>query len=100
VSYFRVQLHGTGILVHGDADQPPSVGFYTTRSVKARSPEDAVRVASQLVIDQWREGGDYAELNRASRPRLSAECVWPDTFLGSVLFRATGYCFYWDEAQD
>ena len=100
VRLFRVQLHGTGILVDGEADQPPIVGFYTTRSVKARSPEDAVRVASQLVTAQWSEDGAYAERNRASLPQLSAEWVRPDNFLSRIFFRATGYCFYWDEADE
>jgi hypothetical protein len=100
VRFFRVQLHGTGILVDGEADQPPIVGFYTTRSVKARSPEDAVRVASQLVTAQWNEPGAYAEGNRASLPHLSVEWVRPDSFLSSVFFRGTGHCFYWDEAGE
>ena len=100
MSYFRVQLHGTGIIVNGSSADKPLVGFYTTRVVKASSTRDAVNVASQSVLAQWAEDRSYAQSNRGSLPQLSAEWVRPDTFLSTLLFRATGYCFYWAEDDD
>ena len=78
---------GTGI-------EPPIVGFYTTRIVRAASPEAAAKVAARRVSSQWTDDPTYAGSNVGSPPILSVEWVKNDTFLGSLLFRATGHTFY------
>ncbi|MFL6628540.1 MAG: hypothetical protein ACJ8G1_19020 [Vitreoscilla sp.] len=97
MSYFRVQLHGKGIILSGSSADRPLVGFYTTRVVKASSTADAVDVASQSVLAQWAGDGSYVHSNRGSIPQLSVEWIRHDTFLSALFFRATGYCFYWDD---
>jgi hypothetical protein len=92
--YFRVQLHGTGICLFGSGSEPPIVGFYTTRIVRAESREAAATVAARSVTAQWGNGTAYAKNNRSSLPMLSVEWVKDDTFLGSLLFRGTGHTFY------
>ena len=92
--YFRVQLHGTGIYLVGAGSEPPIVGFYTTRIVRAESREAAARAASRSVTAQWSNGAAYAKNNRDSLPVLSVEWVKDDTFLGRLLFRGTGHTFY------
>jgi len=92
--YFRVQLQGTGIRLAGAGSEPPIVGFYTTRIVRAASPAQAAEAAARTVSAQWADNTAYARSNAGSPPKLSVEWVKDDTFLGSLLFRGTGHAFY------
>ncbi len=92
--YFRVQLHGTGICLVGSDSEPPIVGFYTTRIVRAESREAAATAAARSVTAQWGSGTAYAKNNRGSLPMLSVEWAKDDTFIGSLRFRGTGHTFY------
>jgi len=92
--YFRVQLHGTGIRLAGAGSEPPIVGFYTTRIVRAASPAAAAEAAARTVSAQWADNTTYAKSNVGSSPKLSVEWVKNDTFLSSLLFRGTGHSFY------
>lgn len=92
--YFRVQLHGTGICLVSADGEPPIVGFYTTRIVRAESREAAATAAARSVTARWGNGTAYAKNNRGSLPSLSVEWVKEDTFLGSLRFRGAGHTFY------
>ena len=99
--FFRVMLHGTGIEVPSvEGDEPPIVGFYTSRDVTASDEGVAVRAAADLVKAEW-VSGDYADANRGSVPELAPEGVTRIGLFARWLSRTRGYTFYAaDPAED
>jgi hypothetical protein len=97
VPYFRVMLHGTGIEVpSAEGDEPPIVGFYTSRDVTASNEDAAVRAAADLVKAEW-ASGDYADANRGSVPELVPEGMTRIGLYDRWLSRTRGYTFYADD---
>ena len=93
-------LHGTGIEVpSAEGDQPPIVGFYTSRDVTASDEDVAVRAAADLVKAEW-VSGDYADANRGSVPELLSEGVTRIGLYDRWLSRTTGYTFYADDDEE
>jgi len=93
--YFRVMLSGTGIsYVFGDGSEP-AIGFFTTRIVKANDLLHAHQSAKELILSEWRLGGDYAADNRGALPTLSIEnslsIGYPSGLFGR---KGGGYAFY------
>ena len=92
--YFRVLLHGTGIVVPlADGDGAPIEGFYTTRAVTAADADAAVRLASDLIRAEWTTGS-YAPANRGAVPTLSPDKVFEVSFFSRWFNRPGGYTFY------
>lgn len=90
---YQVILRGQGIELPVEGEAQPIVGFYTTRAVTAQNPEDAVRIASEIVAAEWRDG-EYAALNRGGSPILSAERVFGLSILRRWFGKPKGYSFY------
>ena len=99
MAYFKVMLHGEGVEVPDVGGGPPIVGFYTTRLVRAVSPEEAKKKAAALVVADW-SSGEYATSNRAGVPRLTVESVHPTGWLQSLTFRNKGHTFYAADDND
>jgi hypothetical protein len=91
---FRVRLHGTGIHLDGTGGGAPIVGFYATRVVRAESRDDAAKVATRSVSEQWRNDPAYAKNNRGAPPTLCVEWVRDETLLGGLFLRSVGHTFY------
>lgn len=97
MGYFRVMLHGDGILCETD-DSPTIIGFYTTRIVRAPSEEEAKVKATALVRNQWTTGAE-AKWNRGSLPLLTVETTEPISLWMALFFRNKGHTFYSDESS-
>lgn len=91
--HFKVILSGEGIdLPLGSTS---SVGFFTTRLVRATDLAGAEDLARELVLSDWRKGGPYAESNRGSLPTLSIEQSFAVGWLARTFGRRpAGYTFY------
>ncbi len=96
MQYFLVMMKGEGIcLVHDEASDP-IVGFYTTRLVKAASPEAARHKAEAMLCAEW-SSGENAEANKGRVPRITVESVRETTWLHSFRFKNSGHTFYTGE---
>lgn len=54
--FFSVLIEGSNQCIPGQGDEPPAVGFFTSRIVWARELRMAARKAVQAVRDDWRTG--------------------------------------------
>jgi len=91
--HFKVILSGRGIDFAIDSDT--AVGFFTTRLVKASDLTAAELKAQELVLSEWRAGGEYSSSNRGSLPNLAVEESFPVGLLAAVFGRRPGgYSFY------
>ena len=94
--YFQVRLEGSGVSVPVEGEADPIIGFFTTRVVRADDEERALALAREVVLADWRGGGEFAQQNQGTLPVLSADD--PVSHLGFLrgLFgrRRTGYAFY------
>ena len=91
--FFRVVLHGTGIQIPDPDGEAPSIGFYVTRSVRAESADAAGRLASDMVLRDWRSS--YAPFNEAGPPVLTVDSVYASSLLKHLRFKNKGgHAFY------
>ena len=89
--YFRVRVEGKGISVPmGDSD---AVGFFTTRAVRARSPDEAADKVRSMVTTAWTTG-KYAAWNQGIAPTIHIEEVWRSPWFQNLLFKNDGHTFY------
>jgi hypothetical protein len=91
--YFRVMVHGGGIDVPGTEGTDSVIGFYTTRVVRAGSPDRAAERAKDVVAREWGKE-PYKSSNRGLPPQLTVESVTKTTLLESLTFRNSGYSLY------
>ena len=92
--YFKVRLSGAGISYPVEGPDPV-IGFFTTRLVQAPNLMQAQHVATELVLSEWRPGGQYAGDNAGSLPQLVVEELWPVSLLSGIFGRKPrGYTFY------
>ena len=89
--YFRVRLEGTGISV--PIDDTTTVGFFTTRAVRAGSEEEAVEKVRTMVSAAWTTG-PYAAWNKGSPPMIHIEEVWQSPWFKNIFFKNDGHVFY------
>src|SRR3546814_4763682 len=69
--HFKITISGRGIdCAVGDGR---AVGFFTTRLVQASNLAAAESEAKELVLSEWRQGGEYSSSNRGSLPSLAVE---------------------------
>lgn len=93
--YFKVRLSGAGILYPFADGSDPAIGFFTTRLVRAPDIEEAHHLAKDLVLSEWRPGGEYADGNAGSVPVLAVDESWSVGFLSGIFGRRSGgYTFY------
>ena len=92
--YYRVRVEGTGISV--TMSERTLVGFFTTRAVRARSPDEAVEKVRAMVTDAW-VTGKYAAWNKGAPPAIRVEEVWRSPWHQNVFFKNDGHVFYPDE---
>ena len=91
--HFKVIFSGRGIDCAVGDDR--AVGFFTTRLVKAPDLAKAESVAKELVLAEWRPGGQYSTSNRGPVPILIVEESFPLGLLAGIFSRRrTGYSFY------
>jgi len=91
--HFKVILSGRGIDCAIGDDR--AVGFFTTRLIKAPDLGAAESVAKELVLSEWRSGGEYSTNNRGSLPVLAVEESFPLGLLAGIFSRRpSGYSFY------
>ena len=89
--YYRVLVEGKGISVPmGDSD---AVGFFTTRAVRAKSPDEAVEKVRSMIFTAWTTG-KYAAWNKGMAPTIHIEDVWRSPWLKNILFKNDGHTFY------
>ena len=93
--FFRVILSGEGIWLPFEDRSDPAIGFFTTRDVRAACIEQATRVATDLVLIEWRPGGKYAAANKGALPVVALDESWQIGLLRGIFGRKpTGYTFY------
>jgi hypothetical protein len=93
--YFKVRLSGAGISYPFENSSDPVIGFFTTRMVRAPSLESAHHAAKELVLSEWRPGGQYASGNSGSVPKLAVDESWTVSFLSGIFgHNPAGYTFY------
>lgn len=91
--HFKVILSGCGIDCALGDDR--AVGFFTTRMVKATNLAAAELEAQELVLSEWRHGGEYSSYNRGPLPTLAIEESFPvGSLVGIFGRRPRGYSFY------
>ena len=91
--HFKVILSGRGIDYAFGDDR--AVGFFTTRLVKAPDLGAAELMAKELVLSEWRSGGECSASNRGSLPVLAVEESFPVGLLAGIFSRRpNGYSFY------
>jgi hypothetical protein len=96
-SYFRVVLHGTGIVFKEfDGDEEPAIGFYTSRVVRAGSAEEAVEKAKRSVLELWMTE-EYVRANAGGPPRLSTKSIDEISFSAARKAPNEGHIFYTEE---
>ena len=98
MAYFRIMLHGDGILCRVN-DSPPIIGFYTTRIVRAPASDVAKIKALEMVRANW-ETGHEGKWNHGAAPHISVESVSSASFLAYLLHRNRGHSFYSNEEND
>jgi hypothetical protein len=99
VPFFRVILHGTGIQIPDADGEPPSVGFYVTRSVRAASAQAAGKRACEMVFRDW-TSERYAPFNHGEPPVLTVDSVYASNLLEHLRFRNKGgHAFYPSESN-
>ena len=86
-------LHGEGINIPGENGRDAIIGFYTTRLVKADTPQEAEIKTKEIIIKEW-SSGPYALANKGSLPKLSVKRVTGKTFFDSLRVKNKGYSFY------
>jgi hypothetical protein len=93
--YFKVILSGKDILYPFDGAPGGVIGFFATRVVKAPDLEQAHSAAKELVLAEWRPGGQYAADNRGSAPAVAVEESFPIGLMAGIFGRRpSGYSFY------
>ncbi len=97
MAYFQVILSGIGISLPVEGSEP-AIGFFTTRTVRARDREQAEFLAKEMVLSEWRTNGTYAKANTGGIPSLTVTSVTSIGLLKGVFSRKrTGYAFYLHE---
>ncbi|MDC0680888.1 hypothetical protein [Sorangium atrum] len=91
--YYSVILEGKGIKVQGADGEPPIIGFFATRAVRARSVKQAEEIAKAMVLADWTTG-EYALLNRGGAPVLKVEGVNALSWWRFLRFKNTGHAFF------
>lgn len=66
-AFFYIMFNGTNINLKGEGD--PIIGFYNSRKVWAKSPDQAVMKAKESIFKEW-EKGFYLDLNKGKFPDL------------------------------
>jgi hypothetical protein len=95
--YFRVILHGTGILFDDVGDgSPPCIGFYTGRGVRASCAEEAVVKAKKAVLELWATP-EYTAASNGHMPDLETHVVERVTFWEARKIPKRGHVFYTEE---
>lgn len=96
MAFYRVLLHGEGIRLHWSDPPSPAVGFYTSRTLWARSPEQAAARAVHAVRGAWAEGA-LAKANSGLPPILTIESVTTASVLQWLTAPNKGHTFYLEE---
>jgi hypothetical protein len=95
--YFRVILHGTGILFEDVGDgSSPCIGFYTGRGVRASCAEEAVVKARKSVLELWATP-EYMAANKGKLPDLNTHVVECVSFWEARKIPKRGHTFYTEE---
>src|SRR3546814_8438150 len=83
--HFKITISGRGI--DCAVGEGRAVGFFTTRLVQASNLAAAESEAKELVLSEWRQGGEYSSSNRGSLPSLAVEESFPVGLLGGIFGR-------------
>lgn len=92
--FFRVIVHCTGIQIPDPDGEAPSIGFYVTRSVRAKSAEAAGERACEMVFRDW-TSARYAPFSEGGSPVLTVDSVYASSLLEHLRFKNKGgHAFY------
>jgi hypothetical protein len=95
--YFRVILHGTGVLFDDVGDgSSPCIGFYTGRGLRASCAEEAVLKAKKSVLELWATA-EYRSANKGRMPDLKTHLVERASFWEARKIPKRGHIFYTEE---
>jgi hypothetical protein len=87
-------LSGRGIRISGEQHAEAIVGFVATRIVQANGKEEAARMATRQVAQEW-ASGPYASKNQGGSPSLELDRSERIGFLKGFFGRKrAGYVFY------
>jgi hypothetical protein len=90
---FAVRIEASGIDLDGPHPDRPIVGFYTTRIVRAKTPEEAGQRVIEMILADWTQG-EWASLNRGGVPKLKVDDVWKVGFWRWLTFKSRGHIFF------
>jgi hypothetical protein len=96
---FRVRLQGAPVfLLNADSQRTDRLGFYTTRWVQAASADEAGRMASRLVLDEFSTRGTTNPPDQPLQVAVEGvvEVSW---FEAARRGPGSGYTFYPDGAS-
>ncbi|WP_437907153.1 hypothetical protein WME95_04415 [Sorangium sp. So ce327] len=97
--YYSVILEGKGIKVEVADGEPPIIGFFATRAVRAHSVKQAEEIAKAMVLADWTTG-EYAPLNQGGAPVLKVEGVDALSWWRFLRFKNTGHVFFSMDEDD
>jgi hypothetical protein len=96
--YFHVFVEGKDIAVPMGDDV--AVGFFTTRSVRAQTSDEAAEKVKSMITTDWAVGR-YAAWGTGRVPAISVERVWQTSWISWLFFKNDGHTFYPDnEGKD
>jgi hypothetical protein len=95
---FKVKLHGENFLLNLDGE-PKKFGFYATKFVKAKNPQEAEKIAI-ILIRQNPNLRDTALNEKTDRPTINMEEIEEVNFLKFFTKKSkTGFTFYPEDEE-
>jgi hypothetical protein len=95
---FEVKLHGKNFLLNLDGE-PQKLGFYATRYVKAKNPEEAEKIA--IILTHHNPNLRKTLLNKNDdRPKINSEKIKQIGFLKFLSKKSTTDLTFYSEDKD
>jgi hypothetical protein len=96
--FYRVLIEGTNLRIPGEQNQPPIVGFFTTRVVWSSTQASAEAKAMQSVRQLWAMGS-YGSQPSAKQLKLAVSESGPSTLWRWLSAPNKGHAFFAAEAS-
>jgi hypothetical protein len=93
MSFFSVLIEGNGLSFGSSVEEPDIAGFFTTRVVWAKTPEQAGHKAIELVLQEWRTEPYVSQPGAKNLTLIVSECH-PVGFVSGLFNRPSGFTFF------